>query len=110
LQQYGLPTDGSIGAADVDGDGHNTWQEWTCPTNADSALRLLSAQRTGTGVAIAWQSVTGVSYLPERSMNLGVPAGFTLVATNIPGQPGITTYIDTNATSLAPLFYRVGVP
>jgi len=34
---------------------------------------------------------------------------FTPLATDIPGQPGTTTYTDTNAAPLAPLFYRVGV-
>lgn len=34
---------------------------------------------------------------------------FTLLSPNLPGQPGATTYVDTDAASLAPLFYRVGV-
>ena len=34
---------------------------------------------------------------------------YTPLATSIPGEPGTTTYTDTNAASLAPLFYRVGV-
>jgi len=110
LQQYGLPTDGSADYADPDHDGQNTWQEWRCqtdPTNALSALRLLSAAPAGTNVTVTWQSVAGVSYFLEWSTNLASP--FTPLATSIPGQPGTTTYTDTNAASVAPMFYRVGV-
>ena len=48
-----------------------------------------------------------MSYLVARSANLAVP--FTLVATNILGQVGTTTYADTNAAGAGPLLYRVGV-
>ena len=75
LQQYGLPTDGSADYADPDGDGLNNWQEWRCgtdPTNALSALRLLSAPPTGTNVTVSWQSVAGVNYFLERSTNLAL--------------------------------------
>jgi len=48
-------------------------------------------------------------YLLERSTNLSASPPFTLLAPSLPGQPGTTTYTDTNAASLAPLFYRVGV-
>jgi hypothetical protein len=110
LQGYGLPTDGSADSADADGDGMNNWQEWvcgTCPTNPLSALRLLSATPRGTNVTVSWQSVAGVNYFLKRSANLASP--FTLVATNIIGQAGTTTYGDTNATGAGPFFYRVGV-
>jgi len=112
LQQFGLPTDGSADATDPDADGHTTWQEWRCltdPTNALSALRLLSASPNGTNATVTWQSVAGVSYFLERSTNLGSIPPFTLLAPNLPGQPGSTSFTDTNAASLAPLFYRVGV-
>ncbi len=112
LQQYGLPTDGSVDATDADADGHNTWQEWRCqtdPTNALSVLRLLSASPAGTSVTVSWPSAAGVSYFLERSTNLWTSPTFTLLAPNLPGQPGTTTYTDTNAAPLAPLFYRVGV-
>jgi len=70
-------------------------------------LRLLSASPAGANVTVCWQSVVGVNYFLERSANLGSP--FTLLATGIPGQAGTTIYADTNAPSLAPVFYRVGV-
>jgi hypothetical protein len=90
----------------------NNWQEWrcgTCPTNANSALRLLSAQLTGTNVTVTWQSVAGVSYFLECSTNLSASPCFICVATNLPGQPGMTGYTDTTATNAGPYFYRVGV-
>jgi hypothetical protein len=110
LQQYGLPTDGSADYADSDHDGLNNWQEWVCgtnPTNALSALRLVSALPTGATTTVTWQSVAGVNYFLERSANLASP--FTLLATNIAGQVGTTSCTDTNATTTGPVFYRVGV-
>jgi hypothetical protein len=112
LQQYGLPTDGSADFTDPDRDGMNNWQEWrcgTCPTNASSALRLLSPQRTGTNVTVTWQSVAGVNYFLECSTNLSPTPLLTPLATGITGQPGTTSYTDTNAASASLRFYRVGV-
>ncbi len=112
LQQYGLPTDGSADYADPDGDGMNNWQEWRCgtdPRNAASVLRLLSASPAGSNVTVTWQSVSGMSYFLERSTNLAVSPPFTLLATNLPGQAGTTSFTDTNAAA-ARRFYRVGVP
>ena len=110
LQGCGLPTDGSADFIDSDGDGMNNWQEWICgtdPTNPLSALRLLSPSITSTNATVTWQSVAGVNYFLERGANLAVP--FTLLATNIVGQAGATSYADTNATGAGPFFYRVGV-
>jgi hypothetical protein len=113
LQQFGLPTDGSADATDLDADGHTTWQEWRCrtnPTNALSALRLLSATPSGNGVTLTWASVAGVNYFLERSTNVaGPPPHFTPLATAIPGQPVTTSFTDTNAASVSAHFYRVGV-
>ena len=95
---------------DEDADGLNNWQEWrcrTCPTNCLSASQLVSALPAGTNVTVRWQSVAGVSYFLERSANLGSPS--TLLTTGIPSQAAITACADTNAPSLAPVFYRVGV-
>ncbi len=110
LQQYGLPTDGSADFIDSDGDGMNNWQEWVCgtdPTNPLSVLRLLSPCITSTNATVTWQSVAGMNYSLERSANLASP--FMLLATNIVGQAGTTSYADTNATGAGPFFYRVGV-
>ena len=112
LQQYGLPTDGSADAMDPDADGHTTWQEWRCltdPTNALSVLRLVSASSAGTNVTVSWQSVAGVNYFLKRSTDLSATPPFTLLAPNLPGQPGTTSYADTNAAGASPLFYRAGV-
>jgi hypothetical protein len=112
LQQYGLPSDGSADFTDPDRDGLNTWQEWrcgTCPTNALSVLRLVSAAPIGTNVTVTWQSVAGVSYFLECCTSLSPSPLFTPLATGIPGQPGTTTYTDTTATNAGPYFYRVGV-
>jgi hypothetical protein len=112
LQGYGLPSDGSVDYLDLDADGHTTWQEWRCqtdPTNALSALRLPSVLSDGTSVRVNWQSVAGVSYFVERATNLAASSPFTLVATNLLGKPGTTSYTETNAASLTPVFYRGGV-
>jgi PKD repeat protein len=112
LQQYNLPIDGSADTADPDGDGLNNWQEWRCgtdPLNARSVLRLLAPVTAGTNVTVSWQSVAGVNYFLDRSGNLTVPTDFTSRATNILGQPGTTTFVDTNTVGAGPLFYRVGV-
>lgn len=54
------------------------------------------------------ESLASVTRFPERSTNLASP--LAPLASNLPDQPGATTYTDTNAAFLAPLFYRVGVP
>ena len=112
LQQYSLPIDGSADTADPDGDGLNNWQEWRCgtdPTNALSALRLLAPVNGGTNVTVTWESVVGVNYFLERASDLGASPSFIPLATDIPGQPGTTTYTDTSTIGVGPWFYRVGV-
>jgi hypothetical protein len=112
LQQYGLPTDGTTSYADPDGDGMNNWQEWiagTNPTNALSVLRMVGVSRNGSGLSVTWQSVSNRAYFLERSLNLAGHPAFILLATNIPGQVGTTTYSDATATGPGPFFYRVGI-
>ena len=71
-------------------------------------MNALSASPTDTDVTVTWQRVAGVTYFLERSTNLWASPPFRLLAPNLPGQPGTTSFTDTNAASLAPLFYRVG--
>jgi hypothetical protein len=109
-RRFGLLTDGSADHADPDHDGLNGWQEWICgtnPTNALSALRMVSALPTTNNTTVTWQSVAGVNYSVERSGNLS--SLFTPLASNIVGQATTTSYTDTNGTSAGPFFYRVGV-
>ena len=92
--------------------GLNNWQEWRCgtdPANALSALRLLSPTGNVSGVLVGWQSVSTRTYFLERSSNLGAWPSFLLLATNLTGQAGTTTYTDTNAAGAGPFFYRVGI-
>jgi hypothetical protein len=72
-------------------------------------LRLLSASPAGTNVTVTWQSVAGVNYFLERSTNLSANPRFSLLATNVIGQPNTTTYPNINAAAAPWLFYRVGV-
>ena len=112
LQQSGLPTDGSADFTDPDDDGLNNWQEWrawTDPTNSLSALRLLTPLVRTNDFLIRWQSVSGQTYFIARSADLGASPVFQMIATNIIGQAGTTTYADTNAAAARSFFYRVGV-
>ena len=110
LQQYALPTDGSADSADPDGDRMNNWQEWRCatdPTNALSVLRMLAPTAAGSDLLVRWESVANRTYFLERSADAS--SAFTLVATDIPGQPGTTAHTHTNAVGAGPWFYRVGI-
>jgi len=112
LQQYGLPTDGSADYVDPDGDGLNNWQEWragTDPTNALSVLRLMTPVPGPSGLTVSWQGVGTRTYFLERSTNLGVAPVFLALSSNIVGQVGSTTFLDTNTAGIGPVFYRVGV-
>jgi len=91
------------------GDGMNNWQEWRCgtdPTNALSALRMLSPTSVGTNMLVTWQSIAGVNYFLECSTNLTASPAFVTLAIGIEGQAGTTRVVDSGA---GPFFYRVGV-
>ena len=62
-----------------------------------------------TGVAVSWLSVSNRTYFLERSTNLGVAQIFLPLSSNLVGQAGATTLLDTNAAGIGPVFYRVGV-
>ena len=114
LQQYGLPTDGSVDFADLDGTAFNVYQDWIAglnPTNPASVLAMLTpaATNTATGITVTWQSVSGISYFLQRSTNLDSQPPFLTIQSYITGQTNTTSYTDTTATGSVPCFYRVGV-
>ena len=111
LAQAGLPCDGSADASDPDGDGLNNWQEWQCatdPADPSCALRLLAPTPSLSGVTLTWPSVTNRSYCLERSTNLAAHPAFLPLAIGLPGQPGTTSFTDSNPPSQGPVLYRVG--
>jgi len=79
------------------------------PTNAASVLQMLMLTNDAPGAVVTWQSVAGINYFLDRGTNLAAQPPFQTIATNILGQPGATSYEDTNAAGDGPLFYRVGV-
>jgi hypothetical protein len=112
LQQYGLPTDGSMDYTNLDGTGLNVYQDWVAglnPTNPASVLAMSSAVSTNSasGITVTWQSVNNRTYYLQRGSDL--TASFSTVQSNIVGQAGTTSYADTSATNAVPYFYRVGV-
>ncbi|MEI6195451.1 MAG: choice-of-anchor Q domain-containing protein, partial [Verrucomicrobiota bacterium] len=114
LQQYGLPTDGLADGVDTDGDGADNWQEWSCstdPTNSLSLLEMLPLANGVPGLFATWRSVSNVStYFVQRSTNLGSPAAFQTISSNLTGSAsGITRIRDRSATNTGPYFYRVGI-
>ncbi len=113
LQQYGLPADGSVDFANLDGTTFNVYQDWIAglnPTNPASVLALQPPAATNTtGLTVTWQSVSTRNYYLQSSTNLsGLPA-FTSIQSNIIGQAGFTSFTDTTATNGGPYFYRVGI-
>ena len=114
LQQYGLPTDGSVDYADLDGTAFNVYQDWVTglnPTNSASVLAMLTPAVTNNanGITVTWESVTNILYNLQRSTNLASQPSFSSIQSNITGQAGTTSYTDTSATNNVPYFYRVGV-
>jgi hypothetical protein len=107
LQRYELAVDGSADLIDSDGDGMNNWQEWisgTDPTNAASALRLLSPSNSLIGIAVSWQSVTNKTYYLQRCTSLDQQPAFSSIQSNIVGLTGTTSVTDTTATNPAAYF------
>ena len=81
------------------------------PTNALSVLDMLPPASTNNpaGLIVSWESVNNRTYFLQSSSNLGDQPAFSTIQSNIVGQIGTTSYLDTNALGPGPFFYRVGV-
>lgn len=112
LEEHGLPTDGAADHSDPDADGFDNWQEWRCgsePGDSHSFLCLMSPALAGLDLTLSWASVSNRLYRVDWSTNLLGISGFLPLVTNLPGQPGTTSYTHTNALTNGPRFYRLGV-
>ena len=88
--------------ADTDGTGMNNWQKWIAglnPTNPASVLVMLTPVSTDNpmGLVVSWQSVNTRTYYLQSSTNLGAQPAFPTIQSNLVGQAGTTSYMDTNA-------------
>ena len=113
-QQYGLPTDGTADYADFDGTGMENWQKSVAglnPTNSASTLAMFTPVATNnpSGLVVSWQSVDTRMYFLQCSTNLAARPVYFTIQSNIVGQVGTTSFMDTNAVGTGPYFYRVGV-
>jgi len=72
-------------------------------------LQLSSPSNSVSGTTITWQSVSGVTYYLQRSTNLSTQPVFSTIQSNIVGQTGTTSYLDTTAAGHDLSIYRVGV-
>lgn len=93
-------------AADADGDGVVTWQEYiagTNPTNPASVFRI-SERPAAQGYVLQWQSASGRVYQVEQSGNL--LSGFSLLESNIYATPPLNSYTGAPPETGA-VFYRI---
>ncbi len=107
--QYGLdPLNPADATLDSDLDQFLNIQEYiadTVPTNAAS-FHHAAAISPNPPISVTFPSSTGRVYDLQYSTNLLLP-GWGVIETNVPGQPGTTTLIDTNENVLR--HYRIGV-
>jgi hypothetical protein len=78
-------------------------------TNDSSPLNLQPPAIFPGRATLTWSSVTNRSYAVERSTNLGAPPAFSVLRSNLRGQPGTTSFTDTNPVTGTPCFYRIRV-
>ncbi len=116
LQQYGLPTDGSVDYANLNGTPYNVYQDWIAglnPTNPVSTfiLSLMPTAPTNIikGITVSWPGTTNIYYNLQCSTNLSAQPAFLTIQPNIIGHNGTMSFTDTSATNSNPYFYRIDV-
>lgn len=110
LAQYGLTNFTSDAAADTDGDGLSTWQEYiagTDPTNAASCLQITGGSVNAQQAVIRWSSASNRLYSISRTTNLLEPFSILSGASNLPATPPENTYTNPSGGNAA--YYRIGV-
>ncbi len=110
LQQYDLPTDGSVDATDPDQDGPNNWQEWqadTDPTNEHSYFHIACISY-GPPVRVRFRSSSSRVYSLLSRTNLSATDWREVPGqSDQPGSGGLDVLLDTNV--VPEHFYRIGV-
>jgi hypothetical protein len=111
-EQFFFGSTGINPNADPDGDGMSNLQEFlagTNPTDAESSLRIVQVLGSNTNVRVDWSSADGRIYALERAPALQPSSNFTSIAINLTSTPPVNAFIDTNASSPGPHFYRIRV-
>jgi hypothetical protein len=109
--QYGLdPTDPNLAGHDPDLDGSLTGQEWTADTDPTNAASLFHIEGVlpGPPVAVTFRSSTSRMYALDSRSDLGAAPWVNVPGqTNVTGNGGLLTLVDTNPPAAA--YYRVSV-
>jgi hypothetical protein len=70
---------------------------------------MLSPTAGASGVTVTWESVHTRRYRLEGASDPRTPAVFSVIASNLAGQVGTSSYTDTTGMGSGPYFDRVGV-
>ena len=81
----------------------------TASSNASGPALLQLPVFAPASVTLTWSSVSNRTYSVERATNLNASPAFSLLQTNIPGQPDTTSYTDTNAVGPGLFLSRLDV-
>jgi hypothetical protein len=97
---------------DDDHDGFPNWQEaiaGTDPKDPGAYLRVTHTERRGSdgSVLLEWPSTTNRVYRVLRTGTL--PAGFHIMASDLPASPPVNTFRDQSPSSDRQAFYRIEI-
>ena len=105
----GLPGTTAYTDTTAPGLGAAFYRVGTCSSNSATPPNLHVPVLVPASVTLTWSSVTNRAYALERATNMGAAPAFSLLRSNLPGQPGTTSFTDTNPVNGAPRFYRLRV-